>query len=281
MRHSGLKLRMVVAGTVLFAFYAALASVAFSAGLGLPIVLAGTVAFAGVQYVLGKKLALRSVDARDLPESEYTDVHRRVERLSDEMGVEKPRLMVGRMGVPNAFAVGRKGAGVVVVSESILELLDNDELEGVLAHELAHISNRDVVLMVLGQSVASLLGIATFWVLALADDSILMTVVAWIVGTLVQFVAMLFVLAISRYREYVADTDAADATGDPEALARALAKLAEVGRHEDAPDVSDGVGALCIFGGKRGLLAAVTATHPPMEKRVARLAPHLLEEAEA
>ncbi len=277
MRHPGLKLRMVVAGTVLFAFYAALAAVAFRFGVGLPVVLAGSVLFAGGQYWLGKKLALRSVNAEALPEDEFADVHRRVERLSAEMGIEKPRLMVGRMGTPNAFAVGRKGAGVVVVSETVLDLLEPDELEGVLAHELAHVSNRDVVMMVLGQSVASMLGIATFWILALADDSIVMTVVAWIVSTIVQFVAMLFVLAISRYREYVADSDAVAATGDPEALARALAKIAQVGRDDRAPDVGDSVGALCIFGGKRGLLSTLFATHPPMEKRIARLDPTLLE----
>lgn len=268
---------MAVAGTVLFAFYAALAGVALRLGVGLPVVLAGSVLFAGAQYVLGKRLALRSVGATDLPAEQFPEVHRRYEAVSEEAGVEPPRLMVGRMGVPNAFAVGRRGAGVVVVSESLLDLLDEDELVGVLAHEVAHVDNRDVVMMVLGQSVASMLSIATFWILALADDSFLMTIVAWVVSSVVHFVASLFVVAISRYREYVADSDAAAYTGDPEALARALAKIAHVGRHPDAPDVGDRVGALCIFGGRRGLLAMLSATHPPMEKRIERLAPHLLE----
>ncbi|MFC4552887.1 MULTISPECIES: M48 family metalloprotease [Halorussus] len=275
MRHAGLKARMVLSGTIVFAFYAAMAW--FLRGLfGLPVILALSVVFAAAQYKLGKWLALRGVGAEDLPEDEYPEVHRTVERLSDDMEIPKPRLMVGRMGVPNAFAVGRKGAGVVVVSETLLELLEDDELEGVLAHELAHVKNRDVVLMVLGQSVAQMLGMVVFWVVALADDGIAGTIVAWILSAIVQMVVTVFVLAISRHREYVADSDAAEYTGDPEAMASALAKIAQVGRHDDAPDVQDRVGALCIFGGKRGLLATLFATHPPMEKRIARLAPELL-----
>lgn len=275
MRHAGLKVRMVLSGVIVFGFYALLAY--FLKGIvGLPVVLALSVGFAGFQYKLGKWMSLRGVGAQDLPETEYPHVHRMVERLSDDMEIPEPRLMVGRMGVPNAFAVGRRGAGVVVVSETLLELLDDDELEGVLAHELAHVKNRDVVMMVLGQSVAQMLGIVTFWVIALADDSIALTIVGWIISALVQMVVSVFVLAISRHREYVADSDAAEYTGNPEALASALAKIAEVGRHEQAPDVDDRVGALCIFGGKRGLLAKLFASHPPMEKRIARLAPEML-----
>ena len=261
---------MVLSGVIVFAFYALVAW--FLRGMfGLPMILALSVVFAAAQYKLGKWLALRGVDATDLHETEHPEIHRTVERLSEEMDIPKPRLMVGRMGVPNAFAVGRKGAGVVVVSETLLELLEDDELEGVLAHELAHIKNRDVVMMVLGRSVAQMLGIVTFWVLALADDSIVMTIIPWIVSAVVQSLVTVFVLAISRHREYVADDDAVAYTGNPEAMASALAKIAQVGRHEDAPDVDDRVGALCIFGGKRGLLAKLFATHPPVEKRIERL----------
>ena len=270
MRHAGLKARMVLSGVIVFGFYALMAL--FLRGIfGLPVVLALSVVFAVAQYKLGKWLSLRGVNAQDLHETEHPEIHATVERLSDEMEIPKPRLMLGQMGVPNAFAVGRKGAGTVVVSETLLELLDDDELEGVLAHELAHIKNRDVVMMVLGQSVAQMLGMVTFWVVALSDDGIAATIVGWILSAVVQALVSVFVLAISRHREYVADSDAAEYTGNPEALASALAKIAEVGRHEQAPDVSDRVGALCIFGGKRGLLATLFASHPPMEKRIDRL----------
>ncbi|WP_224450119.1 M48 family metalloprotease [Haloprofundus salilacus] len=275
MRHIGLKVRMVVAGTVLFGFYAAFAGFLFQIGFGLPIVLAGSVLFVGVQYVVGKKIALWSVDAEEMSEAEYSEIHRAVEHLSEEMGITKPRLMVGQMGVPNAFAVGRCGAGVVVVSETLMDLLEQDELEGVLAHELAHIKNRDVVMLLIGQSVASMLGLTVYWVVVLFEDGIASIVLGWIASLIVELAVMVFVLAISRAREYAADSDAAEYTGNPEALARALSKLASVGRHERAPDVSDNMSALCIFGGKRGVLSSLFSTHPPMEKRIERLAPEL------
>ncbi|WP_423751128.1 M48 family metalloprotease [Salinirarus marinus] len=270
MRHLGLKVRMVVVGSILFGFYALLAAVAFAMGVGLPIVLAGSVLFVGVQYVLGKKVALWSVGAEELSEERHRTVHDRVDRLSDEMGIEKPRLMVADMGVPNAFAVGRKGAGVVVVSSELLRLLEPDELEGVLAHELAHIRNRDVVMMVLGQSIASLVGIAVQWsILLTGDNDIADFALSMVAGTLSQLVVMVFVLAISRYREYVADSDAADAIGGGDPLARALEKIQRGAR--GGADVESNVNALCIFGGERGLLRSLFATHPPVEKRIDRL----------
>jgi heat shock protein HtpX len=270
MRNTGLKLRMLIAGGIVFGFYALFATYAYRAGVGLPVVLAASGLFALAQYGLGKYLAVRSVGAEDLPEEEYPEIHRSVERMSEEMGIPKPTLKVGRMGVPNAFAVGRQGAGVVVVSDTLIQLLDPDELEAVLAHELAHIKHRDVIVMLLGQSVASMIGITVFWLTSLAGESFVGTILGWVLSTIVQMIVMVFVLAISRYREYVADETAAE-YADGDALARALAKIGEVGHHEDAPDVSDSVGALCIFGGKRGLLATLFATHPPMEKRIDRL----------
>jgi len=271
MRHTGLKLRMVVVGTILFGFYALLAGAAltiFGKGV-LPLVVLGTIAFVGFQYVVGRKLALWSVGAEDMPEDRFGSVHRSVERLSEDMGIDKPRLMVADMGAPNAFAIGRKGNGVVVVSTELLSLLTHEELEGVLAHELAHIRNRDVVLMVLGQSIAAMVGIAVQWTIILAgDNDIADFVLGMIAGTLSQLLVMLFVLAISRYREYVADSDAAAEVGG-EPLASALEKLGS--RSGGDAGVSDNVSALCISGGSRGLLAGLFATHPPMEKRIERL----------
>jgi heat shock protein HtpX len=286
MRHPGLKLRMAVVGTVLFAFYSAVALFAWMATGSLLLVAVATVGFVIFQYKFGKWMALKSVGAEDLPEGH--DVRRMVESLAEDMDVEMPRVMGAQMGTPNAFAVGRKGAGVVVVSEELLSILDRDELEGVLAHELAHIRNRDVVTMVLGQSIASLIGIAAqFAVLFAGDNDFGDLIMAMVVGNLVQMVAMVFVFAISRYREYVADSDAADTIGGGDPLARALEKIhraAEQGQAQAAGrgrgrgrgqrgggQVDDKVSALCIFGGERGLLASVFATHPPVEKRIEKL----------
>ncbi|WP_336002943.1 M48 family metalloprotease [Halorientalis halophila] len=275
MRHPGLKVRMAVSGVVLFAFYAGLVTV-LEPLADLPILVGLTLLFVAGQYKFGKWMAVRSVGGEEFPREEYPEIAAEFDRLCAEMGVEDTKLLIGQMGVPNAFAVGRKGAGVVVVSDTLLELLETDELAGVLAHELAHVKNRDSIVMLLGQSVATLVSMFVFFVIALADDSIVGSLIGWVLSIIVNAVVMIFVLAISRYREYVADDDAAAYTDDPEALARALVKINEVGHHEQAPDVDDRVGALCIFGGKRGLLSILFATHPPMEKRVAKLAPQLL-----
>jgi len=278
--HNGLKLRMMVAGSILFGFYAAVAAaVMFTFGTStgvLALLLLGSLLFVGFQYKFGKWMALRSVGAEEMPEQaqgryNFGEVHRSAERLSQEMGIEKPRLMVADMGVPNAFAVGRKGAGVVVISTEIMELLDQDELEGVLAHELAHISNRDVVIMVLGQSIASLVGIVAQWAVILGGERNIGTYIfAMIVGSIAQMIVMIFVLAISRYREYVADEDAATYTNNPDAMARALEKISSGAEGREMKG-EETVNALCIFGSERGLLQSIFSTHPPTEKRISRL----------
>jgi heat shock protein HtpX len=288
--HTGLKLRMLVAGSILFAFYAAIVGLGIAIwGLDIwPIVLAATALFGVFQYVMGKKMALWSVGAEDLDENEHYQIHAAVERLSQEMGIEKPRVMKAGMGVPNAFAVGRKGAGVVVLSEELMAVLDQDELEGVIAHELAHIRNRDVVMMVIGQSIASLVGIAVYFLTVMGERNFGAMIMGWILSSIAQTIVMIFVLAISRYREYVADADAASAIGRGEPLARALEKISDYNQQAQAQaqaqrgrgsrdrgnngGVDDTVQALCISGGSdRSLIQKIFATHPPMEKRIARL----------
>jgi heat shock protein HtpX len=284
---------MVIMGSILFAFYAAIAGLAylyFGATTGaLGIVLLGTLAFVGFQYKFGKWAALRSVGAEDMPEEgRYQEIHQHVDQLSRDMGIDKPRLMVADMGVPNAFAVGRKGAGVVVVSTEIIDLLDRDELKGVLAHELAHISNRDVVMMLIGQSIAAMVGIVVqFAVIFGGERNIGSYIFAMIAGSIAQMIVSIFVLAISRYREYVADSDAAEYTNNPDAMARALEKISSGAKQRQQASQSaaqrggrgqkqdnglpDEVAALCIFGGDRGILQTIFATHPPIEKRIEKL----------
>ena len=268
MQNTGLKARMAIVGSVLFAFYALIAIVAVEAfGISIPIVLLGTIGFAGFQYIVGKKIALWSTGAEDMSEDRYPEIHRSVDRIAEDMDLKKPRLMVAEMGVPNAFAVGRRGAGVVVVSTELIQLLDHEELDGVLAHELAHINNRDVVMMVMGQSIASMLGLAAYFAIAFSrDGGIGNIILGYLASVVVQMVAMVFVLAISRYREYVADSDAAEHVGG-DAMARALGKISTAGERSNA-ELDDNVSALCIFGGDRSALQRLFATHPPIEKRI-------------
>jgi heat shock protein HtpX len=278
--HNGLKLRMLVAGSILFGFYAALAgAVMFTFGTStgvLALLLVGSVLFVGFQYKFGKWMALRSVGAEDMPEQpqgryQYDEVHRSAEKICREMDIEKPRLMVADMGVPNAFAVGRKGAGTVVISREIMDLLSHDELEGVLAHELAHIKNRDVVIMVLGQSIASMVGIVVQWAYILGGERNIGTyLVGMLLGTIAQMIVMVFVMAISRYREYVADEDAATYTRNPDAMARALEKISSGAQGKEMKG-EDTVNALCIFGTSGSFLQKIFSTHPPTEQRISRL----------
>jgi len=267
---------MAVVGTILFGFYALVAGLLFLTFGGtttvLVAVLAGSVLLIGAQYKIGKWGALRSVGAEDMPEDDprFREIHQSVEQLSRDMGIEKPRLMIADMGVPNAFAVGRKGAGTVVVSSQLIQMLDRDELEGVLAHELAHIRNRDVVMMVVGQGIATIVGlVAQFAIIFAGDNDFADFIVGMIVGNLVQMLVMIFVMAISRYREYVADSDAAGAIGRGEPLARALEKISNADHSRSKVDAE--ASALCIFGEGRGLIATLFSTHPPTEKRIEKL----------
>ncbi|MCD2201888.1 M48 family metalloprotease [Halobacterium sp. KA-6] len=276
MRHIGLKVRMAIVGAILFAFYSvAVAAAWFFFGqsttiLGIAVV--GSVLLVGVQYKIGKWAALRSVGAEDMDEREYQQIHQFVEKVCRERNLKKPNLKIASMGVPNAFAVGRRGNGTVVVSRELIQLLDRDELEGVIAHELAHIDNRDVVMMVLGQGIASVVGIvAQYIVLFTGDNDLADFFLAIVVGNLVQFFVMLFVLAISRYREYVADADAKRIINGGDPLARALEKIQQGNKRAQDSKIDENVNALCIFGEDRGLLQKLVSTHPPTEKRIQRL----------
>ncbi|MFC7187176.1 M48 family metallopeptidase [Halorubrum yunnanense] len=284
---------MAVVGAILAGFYlvaVAAATVMYGQGV-LPFAIAGSVLLVGIQYKIGKWAALRSVGAEDLPEDQYSQIHQFVEQTCRDKNMEKPSLKIANMGVPNAFAVGRRGNGTVVISRELIQLLDRDELEGVVAHELAHIDNRDVITMQLGQGIASIVAIvAQFAILLTGDNDLADFFLAIIVGNIVQFVVMIFVLAISRYREYVADADARRTIGSGDPLARALEKIdqgnqqaresaqnAQRGRGRARGDrrrdakVDQQVSALCISSPDRGFLQRIVSTHPPMEKRIERL----------
>lgn len=268
----GLKVRMAVVGTILFALYLGAGTV-LSAMLGLPLIpvlLVGIIVVPAIQYKLGKWMALRG--AEEMPEDgQYQQVHQMTESLSRDMGIDKPKLMVMDMGVPNAFAVGRKGAGVVCVSTELMHLLERDELEGVIAHELAHIKNRDVITMVVGQSIGMLVGyVAYFAVLMGGERNIGTWILAMVASSLANMLVMIFVMAISRYREYVADEDARQAIGSGDPLARALEKISQGAQGQESK-LDDSMSALCILNSDRSIMEKIFSTHPPTEKRIEKL----------
>ncbi|WP_265110278.1 M48 family metallopeptidase [Halosolutus halophilus] len=268
----GLKVRMAVVGSILFAFYMLVGAFGLAMlGPGAwPLVLLGLLVLPFIQYKIGVWSATRR--AEEMPEEgQYRDIHGMTESLCRDMDIEKPKLMVMDMGVPNAFATGRKGNGVVVVSTELVRLLQRDELEGVIAHELAHIKNRDVLAMVVGSSIAMMVGWVAYMVYIMSNERGLGgIIVGMVISNIAQMLVMIFVLAISRYREYVADEDARQYIGSGDPLARALEKISK-GAEGRESTVDDSVSALCIFNANRSLLSQLFATHPPTEKRIEKL----------
>ncbi|RQG91457.1 protease [Natrarchaeobius halalkaliphilus] len=268
----GLKVRMAIVGSILFAFYMFVGAFALAMfGFGAwPLVLLGLLVLPVIQYKIGTWSATRR--AESMPEEgQYRDIHQMTESLSRDMGIKKPELMVMEMGVPNAFATGRKGKGVVVVSTELIRLLERDELEGVVAHELAHIKNRDVVTMVIGQSIGMMVGWVAYMIYIMGNDrNFGSIIVGLVISNIAQMLVMVFVLAISRYREYIADEDARQYIGSGDPLARALEKISR-GSEGRESSLDDSVSALCIFNADKSLLAKLFATHPPTEKRIQKL----------
>ncbi|QPV63866.1 M48 family metalloprotease [Halosimplex litoreum] len=275
-----------------------------------PLLAVGAVAVGFVaQFALGDAVALRSVDARRVDREDYPDLVARVDRLAQVADASTPRVAVSRSSVPNAFAVGaRPSKATVVVTEGLLDALGDDELDAVLAHEIAHVRNRDVAVMSLSYFLPSLtyfVAIAAFYVLKGVfyvggglDDvdgdgakGVVVAIAVLVVSALVTLaISVMFWLAsfllfrvLSQYREHAADRGAAALTGDPAALASALRVVDD--EMSDAPDrdlraIDGGLEALYVapvdtyqFGEERELLSSdiFPATHPSTEERVQRL----------
>ncbi len=233
-------------------------------------------AFSVFQFFFSDKLALRSMGARTVTEEEYPKLHAQITRLSQQADLPKPTVAVADNRTPNAFATGRSPSNAAVcVTTGILGTLDDEELEGVLAHELAHIKNRDVAVM----TIASFLSTIAFfivrwgWLFAGRGRNQAPMIVAIAVSLLVWVFSFLLIRALSRYREYAADRGAATITGNPSALATALMKIS--GRMDQMPD-SDlreqaEMNAFFIIPITRGFIGKIASTHPPTETRIEKL----------
>jgi heat shock protein HtpX len=260
---------MAVVGTILFAFYTAGITFFYAAfGAPIPLLIGASIVFIGAQYKISKWFTLRSLKGQELPEDQYPEIHRFVEQTSRDMGIDKPELYLVEMGVPNAFALGRRGNGTVAVSRELIQILERDELEGVIAHELAHLQNRDSIVMQLGQGIASIIGFAAYFAVIMSGDNDLVSIfLGLIVSNIAQMLVMVFVFAISRHREFVADRDAATAIGRGDPLARALEKISQGAQRSEPTAEAKDISALCIFGSDTSLLS----THPSTEERIKRL----------
>jgi heat shock protein HtpX len=233
-------------------------------------------------YWFSDKIAIATTRSKPVTEREMPDYYRIVRELTNEQRLPMPKLFVSEMQQPNAFATGRNPEHAsVAVTRGILQILDERELRGVLAHELSHVANRDILI----SSIAAAIGMSITFLARFAfffggDDegggNIFALLLAWI---LAPIAAMLIQMAVTRSREYQADESGAFLSKDPDALASALLKLEQASRQvpplatvspaEAHMFIVNPMNALQARG--RGGISSLFRTHPPTEARVERL----------
>src|SRR6266508_329637 len=233
-RDAGLSLRMLFTGALLGALYVGFAVVLFQVlNVGLVPMILIVVGLAFFQYYTSDKLALLAAGAKVVSEQEAPDLHAMVERLSAMADLPKPRIAVVDTDVPNAFATGRNPKhAVVAVTTGLWRRLEPQEIEGVLAHELSHVANRDVLVMTVASFFAMLAGIMMrfgFYGGIFSggrsnneNNGVPIWIIILLVSLVTYVVSYILIRAISRYREYAADRGSALITGAPEHLMSAL-----------------------------------------------------------
>ncbi|MGH3081495.1 MAG: zinc metalloprotease HtpX [Gaiellaceae bacterium] len=283
-RDFGLSLRMVTTMFLLGALYVAFFAVLLTftdLGIGFVIVIMAGLAF--LQYYTSDKIALRASRAKIVERDEAPELHDMVERLCAMADLPKPRLAVIPTDMPNAFATGRNPKNsVVAVTEGLWNRLSKPEIEGVLAHELSHIGNRDVAIM----TVSSFFAMVAALLMRMGmfggmfgggrrDSGPPVWLIIFVVSMITYVISYVLILMISRYREYAADRGAASITGAPENLMSALQRIASNIAQIPQRDLREVQGLNAFFivpTNVRSSFAELFMTHPPLEKRLARLA---------
>jgi heat shock protein HtpX len=278
-KDTGLQLRMTFTMFLLGLVYVVLIVALLASGVNgvtIAIIAGGLAAF---QLFGSDKLALRAMGAREVTPAQAPELHAMVERLCIQADLPKPKIAVADNRMPNAFAIGRSPkSATVCATTGIMELLSPAELEGVMAHELTHVANRDVMVMTLAGFFATISAyVVQFGFLfgggrrSSNDNGSAM--VLFLVSIGVYVVSFLLMQALSRYREFAADRGAAMITGRPSALASALTRISS-GMHripqQDLRANSE-MSAFYFFPPVGKAIGGLFATHPPMEKRIAAL----------
>jgi heat shock protein HtpX len=234
-------------------------------------------------YWFSDRIALMVHRAKPVSREDAPGLYRTVERLTTRAGLPMPSLHVIPVVTPNAFATGRSPShAAVAVTSGILGMLDERELEGVLAHEISHVRNRDVLIATVAAAVAGLvssLGYVLRWGALFGGYSSRddqrgggITLLVW--ALVAPIVALILQLSISRSREYAADASGAKLSGDPDPLADALVKLERANERVPYPFAGPATAHLFIINplrGSMGTLSRLFSTHPPLEERIARL----------
>jgi heat shock protein HtpX len=281
-KDTGLQIRMTFVFFLLGALYVVLVAALLTSGVnGVTVaIIAG--GLAAVQLFGGDKLALRAMGGREVTPAEAPELHAMIERLCIQADLPKPKVAVADNRMPNAFALGRgPKSATVCATTGIMELLSPAELEGVMAHELTHIGNRDVLVMTLAGFFATIAAyIVQFGFLfggggGYGDDDDNPSAMVLILVSLVVYVVSFFLMqALSRYREFAADRGAAVITGRPSALAPALMRISHGMDQIPKQDLraSSELSAFYFFPpAAKSAIGGLFATHPPMEKRIEAL----------
>ncbi|MGN6593722.1 MAG: zinc metalloprotease HtpX [Terriglobales bacterium] len=254
-----------------------------SAGMIIALVFAGAMNFAS--YFYSDKIALKTYNAQPVTREELPNVYRILEGLTGRENLPMPKVYVIPSDSPNAFATGRNPEHAsVAVTRGILTLLTDEELEGVLGHELGHVRNRDILISSIAATMAGaimLIARMAGWAALFGgyggrdnNDSEGGALGAIALMIIAPIAAMMIQLAISRSREYAADASGAHWTGNPQALARALEKLDAYARQRPLLATPSTAHLFIIAPRTRALLAGLFSTHPPIPARVARLLGH-------
>jgi heat shock protein HtpX len=279
-RDFGLSARIILSFIILGILYVLFLSVLHYLGIGyIPLVIIAS-AMILAQWYFSDKIVLWTSGAKIVSKDDYPKLHEIIERLASKNGIPKPKVTVVNTQVPNAFATGKSPkSSLVAVTSGILNLLDDDELEAVIGHELSHVRSRDILVLTLASvfsTVAWYLAQFGFFggIQSRNRDSAGTTVIVIVVTVVTWIVSFLIIRAISRYREYAADRGGAAMTGNPDKLADALLKIS--GKMNNIPtkeiESVQKLNAFFIIPALSGnSIANLFSTHPPVEKRVAKL----------
>jgi heat shock protein HtpX len=289
-RDAGLSMRMLFTSFLLGLLYVVFAIVLFKIlNVGLVAMLVIVIALAFFQYYTSDRIALLASGAKIVGRDEAPELHDVVERLCAMADLPKPKIAIVDTDVPNAFATGRSPKhAAVAVTNGLWRRLDKEEIEGVLAHELSHVANRDVLVMTLASFFAMLAALLTRFGLYAGmwgggfgggnrnsnNNSTPVWLIVFLVSIAVYVISFILIRTISRYREYAADRGSALITGAPEYLMSALQKISSQMTMIPDRDLREVAGMNAFFiipTSVKRRTAEIFMDHPPLEKRLAAL----------
>jgi heat shock protein HtpX len=279
-KDTGLQARMVLTLFLLGLLYVVFVGVLFAAGAGAGIIIVVALGLLLVQLFGSDKLAMASLGLKEVSPEDEPELHGIVDRLCVQANLPKPRVCVMETSMPNACAMGRsQKSATVCATRGILELLSPAELEGVMAHELTHVINRDVMVMTLASFFATLASLIAQFALFFGggygnneEEQDIMIVI--LVSVVVYAVSFVLLRTLSRYREFAADRGSAVLTGRPSALASALLKISGTIERVPSQDLrkAESMSAFFIIPARaKKSLMNIFADHPPLEQRLAAL----------